>query len=463
MEMVRKIQKSFYGQQQDNDDAADSSRVAERTTTMAVSPSCKTLLKNVPLWRTQWVEMPGYQNLLNVHVAHYTHMFHTILAGPKPWYFGHVFLPGGSENLDNPDYRLVPRHHHNGPPSNNNNTTKATYTGVLMQICDAQQLEDGRLALVVQALERFHILHATQHTPYAIATVQLLPDTELVMSHYQDALDLAQELGDDFLNDRDAWGAACAAALETAEQLRVFEYRPVTVGSSTMGAVAPLANFDMEINVETIFPSVQTLVTEQCDKVRSVMEQHLLSASPMELPDSLQELEAKQVMQLEHEVWLGVDELVRLLQLLNPNANAASVTPVPTQMLGLLPRPTCLRSDFYIPWPSDFKLDQYADRLEQYAASMAIGTYSKSPFVRYDYADSLLKRYPALRRAQRLSYVVWILIGNIGELPGDADSGSKPPSRQEILEMPSISARLKAAKDRLDAINDTLRLIANQG
>eukprot|EP00797_Seminavis_robusta_P021389 Sro332_g119390.2 (92) ;mRNA; r:56183-56458 len=86
-----------------------------------------------------------------------------------------------------------------------------------------------------------------------------------------------------------------------------------------------------------------------------------------------------------------------------------------------------------------------------------VGTYSKSPFVRYDYADNPLKRYPILRRAQRLSFVVWILMENIGPV------GNQPVvSRQDILEMHSISERLEAARDRLKAINASLRRVADQ-
>ena len=37
-----------------------------------------------------------------MHVPHYCHMFESIMAGPRPWRFGHVYLPGGSANLGNP-------------------------------------------------------------------------------------------------------------------------------------------------------------------------------------------------------------------------------------------------------------------------------------------------------------------------------------------------------------------------
>ena len=64
MEMVRQIQKSFYG---------DEAVTEEGQRKLAVkSDKSSTVLQNVPLWRVQWVELPGYQNILNCHVAHYT-------------------------------------------------------------------------------------------------------------------------------------------------------------------------------------------------------------------------------------------------------------------------------------------------------------------------------------------------------------------------------------------------------
>jgi ATP-dependent protease La (LON) substrate-binding domain len=369
-------------------------------------------------------------------------MFHTILSGPKPWYFGHIYLPGGSENLENPAYKLLDRNY----PNQDNN--KATYTGVLMQITDSRQLEDGRLVLVVQALERFEVIQATQHTPYAVATIKLIPDAELAKPFYKDAQTMAQELSDDFLNEKDAWGAACAAALQSAEQYRSFEYRPVFVGSSSMGAVSPLVNFDADVDRGS-------LVAREMDQINMVMEKQLLSASPMSVPDKVEDLEEPKVIRLEHNVWVQVDQLIKLLHQLNPNSDSnARVAPVPTQMLGLLPREKC---PHFIPWPENFQLHQYANRLEDYAAteSATVGTFSKSPFVRYDHVDSDLTQYPLLRRAQRLSFAVWILVENIGFV-----EGSGPLSRQDILEFPSITERLEAAMERLVAVNAMLKNIA---
>jgi hypothetical protein len=43
-----------------------------------------------------------------VHVPHYCHMFEGIMAGPRPWRFGHVYLPGGSEALGTPAAAIRP-------------------------------------------------------------------------------------------------------------------------------------------------------------------------------------------------------------------------------------------------------------------------------------------------------------------------------------------------------------------
>lgn len=65
MEMVRQVQKSFYGQV----------NVRGERHMSVKSEKTSTVLKNVPLWRVQWTELPGYQNILNCHVAHYTRKF----------------------------------------------------------------------------------------------------------------------------------------------------------------------------------------------------------------------------------------------------------------------------------------------------------------------------------------------------------------------------------------------------
>ena len=43
-----------------------------------------------------------------MHVPHYVSMFGELLDRPQPHRFGHLYLPGGSVNLANPDFELRP-------------------------------------------------------------------------------------------------------------------------------------------------------------------------------------------------------------------------------------------------------------------------------------------------------------------------------------------------------------------
>ena len=115
------------------------------------------------------VMLPHQQTILNVFQPQYTLMFETLLATPEPWYYLHVHLPGGADNLANPEYALVPG-------------SKAPLAGTLMQVVSVERLSDARLILVVQGLGRAAVLRATQQLPYARADVQLLPDREALLA-----------------------------------------------------------------------------------------------------------------------------------------------------------------------------------------------------------------------------------------------------------------------------------------
>lgn len=49
------------------------------------------------------------------------HMMEDVLAGPQPWRFGHLLLPGGSTSLGSSDYALRPR-------------TRAPLVGTLLEV-----------------------------------------------------------------------------------------------------------------------------------------------------------------------------------------------------------------------------------------------------------------------------------------------------------------------------------------
>lgn len=61
--------------------------------------------------------------------------------------------------------------------------------------------------------------------------------------------------------------------------------------------------------------------------------------------------------------------------------------------------------------------------------------------------------YPALRRSRRLSYMVWVLVEEILTKYSDILVAEKMVlTKQDILEMTSISQRLYAAKNKLEDI-----------
>jgi hypothetical protein len=139
--------------------------------------------------------------------------------------------------------------------------------------------------------------------------------------------------------------------------------------------------------------------------------------------------------ELEYKVWVAVDEMISLL-----GQVSGLRVPVPSQLLGLLPTKMPQIID---DWPDGFQLDSYASQLE--VADAEIGTFTKSPFVRVSHCET----YPALRRASRLSYTIWILL--------DALTGADAPTKQDLLEMTSVADRLSAAYQQLETINTFLR------
>lgn len=379
MEMIKQIQKSFY--------------IDEKPVKAPEKGS--SLMKEVPLWRVQWTELPGFQNVLHVHVPHYTNMFLKIInSNSRPMYFGHLYLPGGSDNLDNPDYALVER-------------SSAATIGTLMQICDYEQLNDGRLVLIVQGLERFRVVNAIRHhSPYSIADIEIVPDKELVDAHYGNA-------------DLDGATTGLVGAVHESFRLHPYENRYISLADceaiQNTISLSPISSYDGTFR----FASSMSNIFRNYD--------------------------ISEILRMEQALWIKLDEMIQLLQKVVETANspAKGSMPIPTQILGLLPR------EPPEPWPSSFSLEHYATKLE--IEKLLVGTYSKSPFVR---ADDL-KDYSPLRRAQRLSYIVWTLTDTVVALEEDCIS------KQDVLEIKSTKERLKRAVERIHQISKALREILN--
>ncbi|CAL8463418.1 g2952 [Coccomyxa elongata] len=133
------------------------------------------VIHNLPLWRIQTTVLPGAQEVLHVHVPHYTHMFKQLLARPRPWRFGHIYLPGGSINLGSPEYELAPG-------------SRAPLTGTLMEILSYLWMEDGRLLVLAVGICRIRVAKTRQALPFSTADVEVWPDEEEVAAQSSAAM-----------------------------------------------------------------------------------------------------------------------------------------------------------------------------------------------------------------------------------------------------------------------------------
>ena len=294
MDLVRKIQANFYSNNDDDSSIDNDDDDDDEVHWLQRDPSNPTIINNLPLWRVQWTELPGYQNVLNVHVPHYTHMFRKlVLQHPPPWYFGHVFLHDGSANLNNPKYFLPHTSKTNGTFVKNDEWYAPT-TGTLMQITDYTTLEeDGRLVLIVQAVGRIKILEATQHVPYAVANVQLQPDKELWKPNV-DKLIQSQSLSKEYDKELiSAIEAACqAVACKEEESLQTLEYLPTYLDKQTLSTtgvlqVSPLSNIDGTFNDENNYLLSNDVFRKRLMDVANEFEnadEVLLAASNLQLP-----------------------------------------------------------------------------------------------------------------------------------------------------------------------------------
>jgi hypothetical protein len=137
-DLIKQLQKSFYM----NEETAN------------VPSKGNAVMKSVPLYRAEYTELPGYQNVLHIHDPSDTIFFQKIIHSKGyPKYFGHINKFSNSEDT----------------------------VGTLCQISDHRHIEeDGSLILIVQALERFVVKDFVQELPYTIADLSVTPDEELI-------------------------------------------------------------------------------------------------------------------------------------------------------------------------------------------------------------------------------------------------------------------------------------------
>ena len=117
--------------------------------------------------------------------------FEKLVRGPKPWYFGHILLPGGSANLRIPKYNLK-----DGP--------EATTLGTVMECLAVERRTDGCLVVVSQGVGRFRVRDVKRTLPHDVVDASWVLDAEE--------------------GDHDAW--------------RAFEFGPVWKSTSVSGALS---------------------------------------------------------------------------------------------------------------------------------------------------------------------------------------------------------------------------------
>ena len=435
------------------------------------------LYLDLPLCRWGFHILPHHRTVLNVFQPQYTLMFEKLLATPQPWFYGHVYLEGGVENLDNPDYALKPG-------------SKAPLTGTLMQVVAVQRESDSRLTLIVQGLARGIVVRPTQDLPFARADMQILPDDEMCRACARRSRRFLE--GDKEMTmrannvDVDGLRRRLVMAAATAEERYWNEYENANISLSVHQSLsqvvdplpnavlyreavavtealesAPMApavcygppNFDKEASEEereakakedTLY-SESKPVLDALDRAIEAAEADAEAAAAeaaaevdFEAEEAAEEAEdARALASLETQVWLELDLLLRTLAKLRAPGNKAGV---PSQLLGLLP-PAPEGG-----WPDkEFDLENLASQLrERYDGAKAEGEVDafqrNTHYVPIDH-----ERFPPRRRAQRLSYAIWGVIGGQGV------------EYQPLLDESSTSDRLRKALLRM---RDVMRQIS---
>jgi len=393
MEMVRSLQKTFYKSAEDEITA----RPELQKDTGVVT--------NLPLWRVGWVETPGRANCLNVHEGQYTHMFETILSQPKPWYVGHLHLPGGFKmaRTEEERYDLKTWRDEIDDEMRFKELGRSAVVGTMMRITDYRRMEDGRLILLVHAMERFVVDHIVQHFPYSVADVQILPDTEVLPEG----------------SDENFCKLARAAAVAESFQYHGYEYDQVLlplpkntdylptegIPSSAISKVLPFAYYcPDDSSLDTVEKAESTKESSGFFGGQPPLEKILQNGSILTDPPFIPGPESvnrrlTDLNAIETLLWLALDDFCRCAGFV-----------LPEEILCLMP----LELNY-------LDMDPPKQRL--------------SP------------KYPVLRRQQRLSYLAPALLENL-----EIGAGM----RQAWLNTPSTKVRLAAVLERYELINSSM-------
>ena len=122
--------------------------------------------RDLPIARFRFVLMPHQQAAFNIFQPQLVHMFETLLATPRPWLYVHALLPGGTDNLGDPEYAL--------PGLGEGGAAGPEATRGAGPGGHGQAAARVRIVLTCQALGRAVVLRGTQALPCRAAP----PDAE---------------------------------------------------------------------------------------------------------------------------------------------------------------------------------------------------------------------------------------------------------------------------------------------
>ncbi|CAJ1953654.1 unnamed protein product [Cylindrotheca closterium] len=429
MESVRRLQKSYYVNEP------------------GFAPLRHGVLSSLPLWMEDYTELPGLQRVMDVRDPQLINLVLKIVAGPKPWYFGHV-------NKEDSDY--------DDDNSYDDDEILDSTIGTLMQISDYSLVKaTGILEIGVQALGRFCAIEGTTLNVAGMKQVgvELLPDLELVEAHYHSAKEAIATF--DLALNQNAKGAACAGAVAEAAEWHEYEFEPMKLkaknGNADQGVSRLNAKVESSSNTvvsdameEYLIQSPDDAHEGECMLSFDDDEEKDGSLEVSELPPLEETTMMIQTFGLERDVWIQLDTLLHYLRLLDPKTNTNM--PIPSQILALLPK------DPPKPWPKTFTLTKYNQKMKN-LQSLVSRNKSKLMLDKKIKLDTMeaASDYPALRRSRRLSYTVWILVEDLMSAYSDLIGTQRMIlSRQDILEMTSISQRLFLARRKLEEINTVL-------
>ena len=399
------------------------------------------LIPDLPIARWSMIFLPHQQTMLNVHRPQYTLMFETLLSTEPPWLYLHAQLPEPSiENLGNEEYALPQEYGGAHGP-------KASLIGTLMHVVDVERCKDGRLELLAQGIGRAAVLRETQSVPYARADVQWLPDAETLLSCEARRIDWnrSQFLGEaalDLLGLSARKRLQMALALAEERSWRAYEHETtypiqLAISSGMYPAFCPFDTSAAELAVRGA-PLALSAALEAAAALDGMQEgepssshaelgggaafttSHARSAAVrrafeaceamLEVSDDAMQAEAESeraLQDLELQVWLELDGFLRRFAANRATLIGGTGAPAPKQLLGLLPPPP------ESGWPDDFMLDTVAADLRKAATrrrSQTMLSYQNdpAPFI------PAHRHYPLRRRAQRLSYSIWIVLKEPG-------------------------------------------------